>query len=579
MKIAETKTTTASLQKGGEPFFQKGGEQSFFSGHTVDTSFFTKRKNIKPVIQAKLTIGQPDDKYEKEADAMADKVVQRLAMPDVLRKKETDVQTKPLASAITPLVQTKCAACEQEEKLQKKEEEDLVPESPVELQRKPIFESNAQLPDEENNNIQRKCAECEKEEKLQAKSVSSNPPAISSNIESSLNSTKGKGAPIPAATRQLMENSFDTDFSNVRLHNDSTAVQMNKVLHAQAFTHGSDIYFNQGKDSINSTGGKHLLAHELTHTVQQGSGSDKRIDRACLASPPCPAPGSSTTIPGSAEDFNEQEEAAEVGPRARRRRMSCSVATAHGHSGRAVQLENFLMAQSPALRGQIHGVFIDADLSEDTGAMVVECRGSADSWESFAMPPGCSVPGFAGATKPCVVVPGLLNQEALQFNSTRSPMIGRVLRDDWRIETLNILTHEVQHAIFDTSISGRAAPGGTAGCPRSSIMAELTELNAIMSEFPTIFRAIPVAPGPTRTHAIDRLHDWFIDSITNQDESLAGTLRAMRCTCDCAEVNAHVQDVFNFVTSSWTAPERDAFNIELRRAVWNAPSIDLRWPL
>ncbi len=109
MKAAEIKTTTASLQKKGQPFFEKGRGQGFFSDRAMDTSFFTKNQNTRPVIQPKLTIGQPDDKYEKEADAMADKVVQRLAMPDVLTKKETGVQTKPLAAIITPIVQTKCA--------------------------------------------------------------------------------------------------------------------------------------------------------------------------------------------------------------------------------------------------------------------------------------------------------------------------------------------------------------------------------------------------------------------------------------------------------------------------------------
>lgn len=270
MKIAETKTTTASLQKGGEPFFLKGVEQGFFSGHAVDTSFFAKGKNTQPSIQAKLTIGQPDDKYEKEADAMADKVVQRLAMPDVLERKEPGEQARPLAAAITPLVQTKCAACEQDEKLQKREEEDLVQESSEELQRKPIFESSVQLPDDDNsNNIQRKCAECEKEGKLQTKSVSSDPAPITSYTESNLNSTKGRGSPMPASTREQMESSFGSDFSHVRLHCDSSAVQMSKDLHAQAFTHGSDIYFNSGKYNADSVGGKHLLAHELTHVLQQ----------------------------------------------------------------------------------------------------------------------------------------------------------------------------------------------------------------------------------------------------------------------------------------------------------------------
>src|SRR5688572_7661654 len=137
-------------------FFQKKSEQHFFNSVSNPSPFFSKQS---PAVQTKLTIGQPNDKYEQEADAMADKVVQRLATPESSALKDISVQTKPLATTITPFIQTKCAACDQEEKLQKKEEEDLVQESSLDLQKKPIFESNAEPPDDENN-IQRKCAEC-----------------------------------------------------------------------------------------------------------------------------------------------------------------------------------------------------------------------------------------------------------------------------------------------------------------------------------------------------------------------------------------------------------------------------------
>ena len=75
-----------------------------------------------------------------------------------------------------------------------------------------------------------------------------------------------------------MESAFGTDFSQVRIHTNSTAIQMNKELNAQAFTHGSDIYFNSGKYDPSSSSGQHLLAHELTHTVQQG-GIGNRVHR------------------------------------------------------------------------------------------------------------------------------------------------------------------------------------------------------------------------------------------------------------------------------------------------------------
>ena len=92
-------------------------------------------------------------------------------------------------------------------------------------------------------------------------------------IENSLNSSKGSGHPLPEDTRQKMESSMGADFSEVRIHNDSNAASLSKDLNAQAFTHGNDIYFNSGKYDTSSAGGQHLLAHELTHTIQQGASS------------------------------------------------------------------------------------------------------------------------------------------------------------------------------------------------------------------------------------------------------------------------------------------------------------------
>jgi peptidoglycan hydrolase-like protein with peptidoglycan-binding domain len=74
---------------------------------------------------------------------------------------------------------------------------------------------------------------------------------------------------MDAATRSEMESSFGADFGRVNIHTDAEAVQMSKELGAQAFTHGNDVYFNKGKYNPGSGEGKHLLAHELTHTIQQ----------------------------------------------------------------------------------------------------------------------------------------------------------------------------------------------------------------------------------------------------------------------------------------------------------------------
>jgi hypothetical protein len=158
-------------------------------------------------IQRKLSVGDVDDPLEHEADAMADKV---------MRMPETD------------FIQRKCAHCKEEEK----------------LQRKPLI-SFIQKKSAENNNT------------------------VSDTISNQIQSTKGGGNPIPKATKTFMESHFGADFSKVNIHTGSYASQLSNQLNAQAFTVRNDIYFNEGKFSPQSAEGKHLLAHELAHTLQQ----------------------------------------------------------------------------------------------------------------------------------------------------------------------------------------------------------------------------------------------------------------------------------------------------------------------
>ncbi|MBK9492218.1 MAG: DUF4157 domain-containing protein, partial [Haliscomenobacter sp.] len=81
-------------------------------------------------------------------------------------------------------------------------------------------------------------------------------------------------------TRAEMENSFGVDFSQVNIHTDGEAVQLNKDLGAHAFTHGKDVYFNAGKYNPDNSSGKHLLAHELTH----GAGKNKHPEKPEISS-------------------------------------------------------------------------------------------------------------------------------------------------------------------------------------------------------------------------------------------------------------------------------------------------------
>ena len=219
-------------------------------------------------VQTKLTIGKPGDKYEQEADKVSDQVmnmsqpVQRQEQgeeamqmkPEIQRQEmgeEEEAQAKPLANVISPLVQRQ--------------------EMPEEAQMKPEIQRQEEGEEEEAQmkpEIQRQ--EEGEEEEVQAKSDNST--ASSEGLEQQLGNSKGGGSPLSDEARSFMEPRFGTDFSDVKVHTDSSSVQMNQDIQAQAFTHGQDIYFNSGKYSPDTNEGKSLLAHELTHVVQQRGG-------------------------------------------------------------------------------------------------------------------------------------------------------------------------------------------------------------------------------------------------------------------------------------------------------------------
>lgn len=92
-------------------------------------------------------------------------------------------------------------------------------------------------------------------------------------IERSIDQARGSGNGMDHATRSRMEGSFGTDFSDVRIHTDARADDLSRSLSARAFTTGRDVFFRQGEYSPGTSSGRELLAHELTHVVQQGGGA------------------------------------------------------------------------------------------------------------------------------------------------------------------------------------------------------------------------------------------------------------------------------------------------------------------
>jgi hypothetical protein len=232
------------------------------------------------VIQPKLTIGQPDDKYEEEADQVADQVM-RMPEPKgslvngqsplVQRKtgcsscgemdEEEPIQTKPIGDRITPLVQRQVD--EEEEEVQPK----LNGNDKIQRQ---VDEE----PDEEE----------EEPAQLKALSNKSPPSPVGPGLQASVQSLKGGGKPLSAASRAFFEPRFGRDFSGVRVHHDPQAAKAAQAVNAQAFTMGRNVVFGAGKYSPATAAGKRLLAHELTHVMQQAHTGRRLLQRK--AKPP-----------------------------------------------------------------------------------------------------------------------------------------------------------------------------------------------------------------------------------------------------------------------------------------------------
>jgi hypothetical protein len=251
MKTTDSKTSHSEASAPSS-FFNKGAEGSFFSKTDGKGNSFFQASGI----QASLTVGAPDDPFEKEADKVARQVVDGFDQASSIQRKLSNFGLQQF------MIQPFAIGSRISRKLQKT------------LFRTPLF-------------VQAKCAHCEEEEKMQQKSgdiqFAGEGALVSADVESKIQSMRGSGQPMDGITQTAMESSFGADFSAVRVHANSQAVQMSQQLNAHAFTVGNDIFFNQGRYQPSTKEGAGLLAHELTHTVQQGASvQNKRINRQSL---------------------------------------------------------------------------------------------------------------------------------------------------------------------------------------------------------------------------------------------------------------------------------------------------------
>jgi hypothetical protein len=251
--------TAAQKKTAAKP--KPANRQRFGETWSGANSFDSHTFKAMPIIQPKLKVGDPNDKYEQEADRVADEVMR---MPD---REVVDVTSaRPPTGNGTPAIQRMCSDCaKEEETLQRKPSQTTFQQpkisSFISAYSSPFLRSNPET------RLQRQ--EMEEEEPLQMKQESGVSPTVTPSIEAGIQSLKGGGQPLSQSERAFFEPRFGHDFSNVRIHSDTNAINSAQALNAQAYSVGLNIVFGAGKYSPKTSPGKHLLAHELTHVLQQ----------------------------------------------------------------------------------------------------------------------------------------------------------------------------------------------------------------------------------------------------------------------------------------------------------------------
>jgi hypothetical protein len=206
------------------PFFASASGKAAPNVQTEhDQQAEERARQWQGMVQPKLTMGSPGDPFEREADRAADRVVQRM-------------ESAAINQAGTPVVQAVSENCGKAE-----------------------------------TTLRRQVEPGNESELLQTKAETA-AGAVPDPVRQSLEGSRAGGQALNPELQGEMEGAFRRDFSGVRVHTGDLAEDLNRQLSARAFTHGQDIFFNSGEFSPDTRDGRHLLAHELTHVVQQADG-------------------------------------------------------------------------------------------------------------------------------------------------------------------------------------------------------------------------------------------------------------------------------------------------------------------
>ncbi|MCF6324881.1 MAG: DUF4157 domain-containing protein [Gammaproteobacteria bacterium] len=221
------------------------------------------RSTAQSALQPKLKIGAPNDRFEQEADRVADAVVNQSQHNVLLQAGEG--------------VQRMCTECQEE--LDESSRDGLVQRNLDEEEETLLQPKRAEV------SVQRQTDEDE-EALLQSKSDNGGRGVTGESAQVQIQRTlKRSGRPLDESSRHFAEQSFGTSFEHVRVHTDREAANSAQAIGSRAYTVGDQIVFGRGEFNPASREGRRLLSHELTHVIQQ-SGGVPLVQRDFAIEPP-----------------------------------------------------------------------------------------------------------------------------------------------------------------------------------------------------------------------------------------------------------------------------------------------------
>jgi hypothetical protein len=324
MKATAEKSSHSSVpqQQQSRNFFSRSADGSFFARAQTQENFLGRTTE---------KVGVPDDKYEQQADRVADKVADKTVdVPEIVSPSKTKAEqqstsspakkeaeptaTAPTTSEQQPESRTKPEPAQSDKKpgtepgtapVKETEQSTAQPDKKaIELpaqadktqatERKTPADTAPKPAPEVRDSPQTKPGAEEETLRNKKRGDLENEGFVSGKMMPAAPAAKSGGQPLPSASRSEMEPAIGAGFDHVRIHTDDRSASANRELNSRAYTLGNHIYFGQGQFNPETREGRRLLAHELTHVVQQ-TGPESHNRKAATPGMQASAPRSSAT--------------------------------------------------------------------------------------------------------------------------------------------------------------------------------------------------------------------------------------------------------------------------------------------